>query len=235
MIKNTINEDEAFEINPDYLDEVKVEDFDGVRVVVVDNFYKNPHLVRQLALDIPASRNKRIRGMNPAWRINAFYDMDSMSWVFDQLARRFFNKEMQTLPMDYMQQSFMNATFMVNVMQTENLPPLVPHMDNPAGNHLAATIYLNTANECNGGTSFYKYGGKTYYDDPHTMKTLDVAGNVQVNEYVTDSIGDFEMIGMVPMVFNRMVLYNQSVLHTAYVKENMFVGDNYRLNQQFFI
>ena len=93
MIKNTINEDEAFEINPDYLDEVKVENFDGVRVVVVDNFYKNPHLVRQLALDIPASRNKRIRGMNPAWRINAFYDMDSMSWVFDQLARRFFNKE----------------------------------------------------------------------------------------------------------------------------------------------
>ena len=38
MIKNTINEDEAFEINPDYLDEVKVENFDGVRVVVVDNF-----------------------------------------------------------------------------------------------------------------------------------------------------------------------------------------------------
>ena len=40
---------------------------------------------------------------------------------------------------------------------------------------------------------------------------------------------------MVPMVYNRMVLYNQAMLHTAYVKEGMFVGDNYRLNPQFFI
>jgi len=32
-----------------------------------------------------------------------------------------------------------------------------------------------------------------------------------------------------------MVLYNQAVLHTAYVKPGMFVDDNYRMNQQFFI
>lgn len=233
MHKNNINEDEVFAINPDY--EVLVEDFEGVTVVTVDNFYKNPYMVRQLALDIPASRNKRIRGMNPAWRINAFYDMDNMAWIFDQLARQYFPEEMSQFPADYMQQSFMNATFMVNVMQTDNLPPLVPHMDNSSGFHLASTIYLNTANECNGGTSFYKYGGKTYYDDPHSMKTLDVAGKMHVSEYITDSIGDFKLIGIAPMKFNRMVLYNQSVLHTAYVKPHMFVGDLYRINQQFFI
>ncbi len=235
MIKNTINEDEVFAINPDFLDEVKIQTFDGVKIVVVDNFYKNPHAVRQLALDIPASRNKRIRGMNPAWRINAFYDMDSMAWVFDQLLNMHYPETMAQWPHGGVLQSIKNATFMVNVMQTDNLPPLVPHMDNESGLNFASTIYLNTENECNGGTSFYKYGGKTFYDDPHTMKTLDVAGNVQVNKYVTDSVGDFEMIGMVPMIFNRMVLYNSSVLHTAYVKPGMFVGDNYRLNQQFFI
>lgn len=233
MDKATINEDEVFAINPDY--EVLVKKFDEVTVVVVDNFYKNPYMVRNLALNIPASRNQRIRGMNPAWRINAFYDMDNMAWIFDQLARQYFPKEMENFSQDYMQQSFMNATFMVNVMQTDNLPPLVPHMDNSSGHHLASTIYLNTANECNGGTSFYKYGGKTYYDNPHEMKTLDVAGKMHVSEYITDSIGDFEMIGMVPMVFNRMILYNQAVLHTAYVKPQMFVDDLYRLNQQFFI
>lgn len=233
MDKNVINEDEVFEINPDF--EVLAQDFEGVTVVTVDNFYKNPYKVRQLALDIPASRNKRIRGMNPAWRINAFYDMDSMAWAFDQLARQYFPKEMEKFPQDYMQQSFMNATFMINVMQTHDLPPLVPHMDNASGFHLASTIYLNTANEANGGTSFYKYGGKTYYDDPHSMKTLDVAGKMHVTEYITDSIGDYKMIGIVPMKFNRMVLYNQSVLHTAYVKPHMFREDLYRINQQFFI
>ena len=107
--------------------------------------------------------------------------------------------------------------------------------DNTSGVNFASTIYLNTADECQGGTSFYTYGGKTHYDDQHQMQTLDKAGKIPINQYITDSIGDFEMIGMAPMIFNRMVLYNQAVLHTAYVKPGMFVGDNYRLNQQFFI
>ena len=233
MKKNTINEKEVFEINPDY--EVLVKDFEGVKVVIVDNFYKNPMLVRQLAIDIPASSNQRIRGGNPAWRINAFYVLDDMSWIYDQLARTYFPKEMENFNQNYMQESFRNATFMVNVMQSENLPPVCPHMDNSSGFHLASTIFLNTPNECNGGTSFYTYDGKPYYDDPYSQKTLDTAGKFPVTEYITDSIGNFKMIGLVPMVFNRMVLYNQAHLHTAYVKPHMFVDDTYRLNQQFFI
>ena len=129
----------------------------------------------------------------------------------------------------------MNATFMVNVMQTKDLPPVCPHMDNTSGVNLASTIYLNTANECNGGTSFYSFGGKTYYDDPSVTHTLDVGGKHPVTEYINDSVMDWKMIGMVPMIFNRMVLYNQAVLHSAYVKPHMFIGDMYRLNQQFFI
>ena len=142
---------------------------------------------------------------------------------------------MHVYPPNYMQQSFMNATFMVNVMQTDNLPPVCPHMDNTSGMNLASTIYLNTANECNGGTSFYSFGGKTYYEDPSVTHTLDVHGNIPVNEYITDSVGDWTLLGIAHMKFNRMVLYNQAVLHSAYVKPNMFTGDLYRLNQQFFI
>jgi hypothetical protein len=40
---------------------------------------------------------------------------------------------------------------------------------------------------------------------------------------------------MVPMQYNRMVLYNQSLLHSAYVKPSMFTDKNYRINQQFFM
>ena len=235
MKKNSIDEYKVFEINPNY--DVKVEIYQpgNVKVLIVDDFYKDPWAVRQLALDIPASINKRIRGMNPAHRINAFYDLSPMAWAFDQLIRTHFHAEASQLPPDYLQQSFTNTTFMVNVMQSENLPPLCPHMDNTSGVNFASTIYLNTADECQGGTSFYTYGGKTYYDDQHQMQTLDKAGKMPIKQYITDSIGDFEMIGMAPMIFNRMVLYNQAVLHTAYVKPGMFVGDNYRLNQQFFI
>ena len=233
MLKNIINEDEIFEINDNY--HVTVEEFEGVKVVVVDDFYKNPHDVRQLALDIPASYNRRIRGNNPALRINAFYELSSMAWIYDQLSRQYFPEITQFYDAEYFQRSFMNATFMVNVMQTKDLPPVCPHMDNTSGVNLASTIYLNTANECNGGTSFYSFGGKTYYEDPSVTHTLDVGGKHPVTEYISDSVMDWKMIGMVPMIFNRMVLYNQAVLHSAYVKPHMFVGDMYRLNQQFFI
>ncbi len=233
MHKKTIDEDEVFAINPDY--QPYVHKFGDVTVISVDNFYKNPHMVRELALNIPASTNKRIRGNNPALRINAFYELSNMSWIYDQLARTYFPDIMKEYDPGYMIRSFTNATFMVNVMQSENLPPICPHMDNTSGRNLASTIYLNTANECNGGTSFYKFGGKTYYDDTSITHTLDVKGKHPVREYITDTTYDWEMIGMVPMVFNRMVLYNQAVLHTAYVKPHMFVNDNYRINQQFFI
>ena len=216
MIKNIINEDEIFEINDDY--HVNVENYNGVKVVIVDDFYKNPHDVRQLALDIPASYNRRIRGNNPALRVNAFYELSSMAWIYDQLSRQYFPEITQHYDSRYFQRSFMNATFMVNVMQTENLPPVCPHMDNTSGVNLASTIYLNTANECDGGTSFYEFGGKTYYEDPSVAHTLDVEGKHPVTEYINDSIMDWKLIGIAPMKFNRMVLYNQAVLHSAYVK-----------------
>ena len=242
MKKNSIDEYEVFEINPQF--STLVESFQPgnekdkdkwVKVVIVDDFYKNPEMVRQLALDIPATQNRRIRGGNPAWRINAFYDLSPMSWIFDQLIRTHFHKEAENLPVHYLQQSFTNATFMVNVMQSETLPPTRPHMDSPSGHNFASTIYLNDAKESNGGTSFYTLCGKTSYDETNSNPTYDVAGKMPVIKYINDDIHDWKMIGLVPMKFNRMVLYNQAVLHTAYVKEGMFVGDNYRLNQQFFI
>ena len=83
-----------FLINPDYF--VKVETFgsNNDKVVVVDDFYAYPDKVRQLALDIPASKNQRIRGGNPAWRVNAFYVLDGMAWIFDQLCRSVFIRKL---------------------------------------------------------------------------------------------------------------------------------------------
>ncbi len=65
MDKKTINEDEVFEINPNYYVAVEYFGKQKVKVVVVDDFYKNPYLVRQLALDIPAS-NKASTSISPS-------------------------------------------------------------------------------------------------------------------------------------------------------------------------
>ena len=171
MDKNVIDEEEVFAINPNF--SVSVQHFGKVKVVIVDDFYLNPWKVRQLALDIPASVNKRIRGGNPALRVNAFYELSQLGWVFDQLISTHFNDIYYEHPLGWVHESLMNATFMVNVMQTDNLPPIVPHQDNPSNVNIASTIYLNTPNECQGGTSFYTYNGKTTYEEPGN-KTLDI-------------------------------------------------------------
>ena len=235
MKKNQINEDEVFLINENYAVTVETYGNNKDKIIVVDDFYANPHQVRQLALDIPASFNQRIRGNNPAWRFNAFYVLDSMAWVFDQLCRQYYPNIMSHWTPNMMSESFMRATFMVNVMQSENLPPMSPHMDNPSGLNFASTIYLNTENESNGGTSFYEFAGKESIQDNDSYNYYDKEKTTPITKYITDSIGDWEMTGMVPMKFNRMVLYPQNMLHTAYVKQGMFYDNLYRLNQQFFI
>ena len=83
MYKNSIDESVVFEINQNC--KIKYEEVGPtkIKVVTVDDFYANPDMVRQLALDIPASSNQRIRGGNPAHRINVFYTMDSMAQFYD--------------------------------------------------------------------------------------------------------------------------------------------------------
>jgi len=225
---NIINEQDVFAINSDC--EIKVEYYDTVPCVIVDNFYKNPDLVRQLALSIPPTANKRIRCGNPALRINAFYDLDSMSGIYDQLLRTNWPNVFNSVHHQAIHLSFQQATFMVNVMKSIDLPPMAPHVDNPSDVNFASTIYLNTPDECAGGTSFYKFNGSTSNRSGH----IDKEKTKIIDHYLTDSVGDWEMIGMAEMVYNRMVLYNQNALHTAYIKPDMFV-DTYRINQQFFI
>lgn len=232
MFKKTIDESVVFKINENC--DIKFEEIGPtkIKVVTVDNFYENPDMVRQLALDIPATTNQRIRGGNPAHRINVFYVMDGMASFYDYLLRTYWPEIMNNVHPYGVYESFSRATFMVNVMQSHNLPPTPPHQDNPNGDHFASTIYLNKDDEADGGTSFYTFGGK---DNAIPVNFYDVNQTIPVDKYITDSVGDWELVGMSPMKYNRMVIYNQNILHTAYVKPDMFTNDLYRINQQFFI
>ena len=115
-----------------------------------------------------------------------------------------------------MADSFKRATFMVNDV-TENLF-LKPH--GQSMDYILLVPYLNNENESNGGM-LYEYEG-TNINEP-------------VREYITDSRKRMEMTGMVPMKFNRMVLYLQNVWHTAYVKPECLLMMCIDLIQQFFI
>lgn len=138
--------------------------FHKTTVLIVDNFYENPELVRDLALKIPPTYHTH-RGAYPGSMVNASYDMRQLAPVYwDYIERYFPNK----LSKDYVDWNIDNATFMVNVMQSPGNEELYPHIDNPSGDNFASTIYLNTPEECSGGTGFYDYD--EYYTGMVDMK-----------------------------------------------------------------
>lgn len=228
MNKNSINEAEVFEINDNLSASIFTFGPNKSKIVIIDNFYKNPHLVRELALTIPATRNSRILGYLPGSRIDAFYNLEHFAVVFEELIRSvFLPEDKRNLQNSNLGEIFKSATFCVNVLQSTDLPAVVPHVDNREDFRFASTIYLNTPEECNGGTSFYTYNGSQ-----QGPTSLDAG---KQDQYVTDSIGPWEKIFLAEMKFNRFVLYEQNILHSAYIKPGMFEKDLYRLVQMFFI
>lgn len=237
MNKSFIDEIETFKVNDELTFDVVDLDGDHAKIVLVDNFYKNPDMVRNLAMMIPHSINKRILNSLPvgptSGRINAFYMQDQLGPAYDDIIKQVWPEHYSHYEEDYFLGSFRDATFVVNVMTSENLPPRVPHTDTTDQRIFASTIYLNTPEECKGGTAFYKFGGNFY--SMSCPKTMDVQGKNLPTHYLTDSEGDWELLYIAEAKWNRMIIYPAASHHHAYVKEGWFTGDTYRLNQMFFI
>lgn len=235
MIKTFINEAEVFEVNTDIKVQIKEIGPLKAKCIVVDDFYKRPELVRDLALMIPPTVNERILTYLPngrnSGRINAFYLMDGLAPAFDEIYRSCLPEIYAKMPPGEIYRSFRDSTFVVNVMTSENLPPRVPHIDHPNPDIYAALIFLNVEEECQGGTAFYTFNG----DMSGMAQYMDAAKTRYPDHFIVDDVGGWKMIELIPMKFNRMILYPQSIYHNAYIKPGMFTGDTYRLNQVFFI
>ena len=235
MLKKFIDERKVFEVSEDLTIQVKEIGPKKSKLIVVDNFYKNPELVRELAIAIPPTTNERILTNLPhgptSGRINAFYILDHLAPAFDSIFRQVLPETYQKMLPGRVYESFRDATFMVNVMTSENLPPRAPHVDFSHDDIYAALIYLNTPEECAGGTGFYTFNG----EQTGFVNHMDAAKTKYPDHFIVDNVGGWKLIDMVEMKWNRMVMYPQAIYHNAYIKPGMFTGDTYRLNQVFFI
>jgi len=235
MLKTFINEQETFAVKENLEVQVIEMGAEKHKLLIVDNFYKNPDLVRDLAIMIPPTTNKRILTNLPAdhhsGRINAFYIMDGLAPTFDHIYKTYLPETYRCMRPNAVYESFRDATFIVNVMTSENLPACSPHVDFPYEDVYAALIYLNTPEECKGGTGFYSFNGLM----KGFSEWMDAEKTIKPDHFIVDSVGGWKLEYLAEMKFNRMVLYPQAVYHTAYIKPGMYTGDNYRINQVFFI
>ena len=189
-----IDESIVFKVNQNYSENLL--EFGNIKVVVVDNFYENPDLIRDLILSIPATSYTPERADFPGKQISIRYDLSSICSIYKRLIGKYFSN---TLSPDKIDKVISRHNFLVNVVQSKDRV-IIPHEDNPRG--YASGIYFNTDDECSWGTSFYERN---------------------------------TCVGIAEMKYNRMILYEQFVCHNAYMSEDSFVGDLYRISQQLFI
>ncbi|MEL6569420.1 MAG: DUF6445 family protein [Pseudomonadota bacterium] len=106
----------------------------------------------------------------------------------------------------------------------------MPHFDGTAANRLALLHYLCPAEA--GGTSFYRHratGFETITDGRLAAYDAELRKEVTENglppaEYFHSSQYQFERIGQVPAVFNRMVIYRGITLHSGDILQPEQIG-----------
>ena len=225
MKKYFINEEETFAISDELGARVELMGWQEFPIVYIDNFYKNPDKVRNLALRCPGTNNPRICGGVPGVRVDMNMNLDHMHDVWKQIAKNVYALSMKEDPQ--FDQACLQVPFSVNVTQSKDRPDL-PHIDLPdvTSRGWAGLIYLNKGDECKGGTGFYTYKG--HQVNPKQDGLWD-------KDYVCDSIGPWELMHLAEMKFNRMIMYPATVMHTPYDKPGFFEGDDYRLVQVFFL
>ena len=207
-----------------------------VSVIIVDDFYKNPDEIRNLALKtkpITKEENPQLNGGVHKKRI--YLETDD---VRNNLKDTYSN--LVSVPniwkMKKQDKLFNNAwdstNFLCNSMNESEITGGCPHTDGDAC-HFASVIYLNTPEECAGGTGLFSYdGGMTSFDG---MRFCPQEDNGDVDDWISESRTPHWVLEYtIPMKYNRMILYEGNVFHSQIFKRGMF--DNYdRLNQSLFM
>ena len=225
MKKYFIDEAKTFEINTPADARVELMGWEEIPIVYVDNFYKNPDKVRNLALRCPGTKNPRVLGGVTGERVDMNMNLEHMWTLFTEIAENVYGLTMgERRNFD---ETLKNVAFSVNVTQS-NARSKIPHIDVSDVNNRgwAGLIYLNKSKECQGGTGFYTYNGMQV--NPNQI-------GIWKKEHVTDDVGPWKLIHLAEMKYNRMIMYPSNVLHGAYDKEGFFEGDDYRLVQVFFL
>ena len=218
MKKYFINESETFAINEELGARVELMGWQETPIVYIDNFYKNPDKVRNLALRCPGTNNPRVCGNLPGVRVDMNMNLDHMHEIWQQIAENVYGLKMDEVKT--FKEACNNVPFSVNVTQSEFTNTL-PHVDYPLEYDTrgwAGLIYLNKPKECKGGTGFYTYKGL----------------QVEPDQSGIDKNG-FELVHLAEMKYNRFIMYPSNILHMAVDEEGWFEEDLHRLIQVFYL
>jgi hypothetical protein len=260
----------VFELNGD----AKVTAFTDIKgrsAIIVDDFYRDPDEIRELALSLKYSDDPDLVAAHPGSRsyfattevreklYNIYFDLCSNKlWkgkvqktqlLEDGSFRIPLRNKIRPFNLEAFNSNWDIQGFMVNNLNDSSLRKnptgIIPHQDywenkpsSTARLQFGSVIFLNTPDECAGGTNLYSWKGEMSIPvdwQPEWMKGIN---NDDVPfEYIKDKMNgnnpytvEFEA----DMVYNRMFLYQADVLHCQNSALGMFTDYN-RINQILFM
>ncbi len=192
-------------------------------LIVVDDFYREPSLVREQALRCAYSD---VRSLNyPGFQSDSCFPADAIKKAFT----RFIDED---LSMDERSSTF--GRF--RLMYANTGSRLKIHTDSQSD--WTGLIYLNLPDQCRGGTAFYRHRatgltGLPSEDEARRLGKLLQDIETQTVENDTQNLEAWDVIMFVAMRFNRLVLFrgNQFHSHTCSWGDSPESG---RLTQNFF-
>jgi|TARA_B100000470_G_C19666002_1_gene335366 hypothetical protein len=238
-----------FELDHDNHDKQITEDIKGRTAIIIDNFYKNPDEVRELALSLEDDDSSDLVNGFPG--VRGFYETSEVKEKLYDLYFFLCNKHFPRFDEKEFKKNWSKAGFLVNVLNEETLMAnpigIIPHQDwwmsepEESSFQFGSVIYLNTPDECAGGTNLYSHNGEMsipYDFEPEWAGELErIEHDIDKVKYVKEKVGGGEPYKCefeAEMKYNRMVLYQADVLHAQNVDLGMFHNYN-RINQPLFM
>jgi hypothetical protein len=219
---------------------------EDTKVLVLENFYKYPKLVRQLFLKTPVPMWKYRKGSG---NLKDYYDCRhsfTMNFGYDHVHKFIAHLVKKEFKFDI----YFRPEATTNVFQLVKSPPkgfsAFPHSDiiEPGRNvqPVNALVYLNTPQECHGGTALFRHRAsgretmpksrngfnnfeKKYFSDPGMRE--------DGRTYWCDIEKYWEKFHLIEMKFNRMTIFPSEVFHGAWHEPTWF-KKHPRINQVFF-
>ena len=257
--------DKVFELNPDMKISMQYIGKEKLPLIIIDDFYKNPELVRDLLISSPVPKNtSEFQGGYPGLRVtlDTFITSKKFQQNYSDILKFYFGFDFDLI-VD--RESFIGNVF-DGSGPASKYNNQTPHVD-PAA--VASIVYLNTDDEEVGGTSIYRHRESNLPFFPSSDfhfnwwcehlsrvegKNIDeikqreaerfekFGGSIfkpsktQKNMHILESNEEWEILSTVDAKFNRLAGYIGGTLHSAMIDFDELAKKPYkRINQVLFM
>ena len=123
---------------------------------------------------------------------------------------------------------FRGGSFSLATLKPEELAfrQTIPHVDTYSTHNIAILHFLSLPEMCWGGTGFYRHK-KTGFESlsKERLSKYDLAQVSYSHQYITDSHDDFDLVDLIPMRYNRLIIYAGNILHSGYINPSLLSHD----------